>query len=76
MYLIYSILDVEVVIVLKWLWDEDNIILKFFGFIEYVGFLKLFFVLFLTMGVSGKDEDILSFIEDGGDEFIFILGSI
>lgn len=75
-FLVYGILSVEVVIVLKWLWDEDNIIFKFLEFIEFLVFLKLFFVLFIIVGMNGKDKDILSFIEDGVDEFIFILDSI
>uniref|UniRef100_A0A8C4L5Q9 Versican core protein n=1 Tax=Equus asinus asinus TaxID=83772 RepID=A0A8C4L5Q9_EQUAS len=74
-HLTHSTLDVEVVTVSKWSWDEDNTTSKPFGSTEHAGSPKLPPALFPTMGVSGKDEDIPSFTEDGGDEFTLIPGS-
>ncbi|XP_070373934.1 versican core protein isoform X3 [Equus asinus] len=74
-HLTHSTLDVEVVTVSKWSWDEDNTTSKPFGSTEHAGSPKLPPALFPTMGVSGKDEDIPSFTEDGGGEFTLIPGS-
>ncbi|XP_004420448.1 PREDICTED: versican core protein isoform X1 [Ceratotherium simum simum] len=73
--LTHSTLNVEVVTVTKWSWEEDNITSKPLSSTEHAGSPKLPPALLPTMGVSGKDKDIPSFTEDGGDEFPLIPGS-
>ncbi|XP_019601933.2 versican core protein isoform X1 [Rhinolophus sinicus] len=71
----HSTLNVEVVTVSKWSWDEDNTTSKLLGSTEHAGSPKFPPALPTTTGVSGKEKEIPSFTEDGGDEFTFIPGS-
>uniref|UniRef100_A0A2K6GZB1 Versican core protein n=1 Tax=Propithecus coquereli TaxID=379532 RepID=A0A2K6GZB1_PROCO len=67
-----STLDVEVVTVSKWSLDEDNTTSKPLESIEHSGSPKLPPAFLITTGVNGKDKEIPSFTEDGGDEFTLI----
>ncbi|KAF6357717.1 versican [Rhinolophus ferrumequinum] len=71
----HSTLDVEVVTISKWSWDEDNTTSKLLASTEHAGSPKFPPALPTTTGVSGKEKEIPSFTEDGGDEFTFIPGS-
>ncbi|ELK11491.1 Versican core protein [Pteropus alecto] len=68
----HSTLNVEVVTVSKWPWDEDNTTAKPFTSTEHSGSPKLPTALLTTVGVSRKDKEIPSFTEDEGDEFSLI----
>lgn len=72
----HSTLNVEVVTVSKWSRDENNTTSVPLGATEQAGSLKLPPALHTTAVVSGKDEDISSSTQDGGDEFTLIPDSI
>ncbi|KAM5332214.1 versican core protein isoform 3-T3 [Glossophaga mutica] len=72
----HSTLNAEGVTVPKWSRDEDNTTSVPSGSTEQAGSLKLPPALLTTAEVSGKDEDISSFTQDGGDEFTLIPDSI
>ncbi|XP_057163374.1 versican core protein isoform X2 [Ursus arctos] len=74
-HLSHSTLNVEVVTVSKWAWDEDNTTVKPLESTEDAGPPKLPPALFTTTEVSGKDKEIPSHTEDEGDEFTLIPGS-
>ncbi|XP_019508131.1 PREDICTED: versican core protein [Hipposideros armiger] len=67
-HLTHSTLHVEVVTVSKWSRDEDNTTSELIGSTEHAGSPKLPPALPTTTGVSGKEKEIPSFTEDGGDE--------
>nr|XP_012639836.1 versican core protein isoform X1 [Microcebus murinus] len=67
-----STLDVEVVTVSKWSLEEDNTTSKPLESIEHSGSPKLPSTFLTTTGVNGKDKEIPSFTEAGGDEFTLI----
>lgn len=68
----HSTLSVEVVTVSKWSWDEDSITSKPLESTEHARSPKLPPALLTTTGVSGKDEEIPGFTQDGGEEFTLI----
>ncbi|XP_007079840.2 versican core protein isoform X1 [Panthera tigris] len=68
-HLSHSTLNVEVVTISKWAWDEDNTTLKPLEFTEHAGPPRFPPALLTTTEVSGNDKEIPSFTEDGGDEF-------
>uniref|UniRef100_A0ABI7ZA73 Versican core protein n=1 Tax=Felis catus TaxID=9685 RepID=A0ABI7ZA73_FELCA len=68
-HLSHSTLNVEVVTISKWAWDEDNTTSKPLEFTEHAGPPRFPPVLLTTTEVSGNDKEIPSFTEDGGDEF-------
>uniref|UniRef100_A0A8C0ZTR0 Versican core protein n=1 Tax=Castor canadensis TaxID=51338 RepID=A0A8C0ZTR0_CASCN len=70
-HLTQSTLNMEVVTVSKWSWDEVNATSKPLDSTEHMGSPKLP-ALLTTMGANGKDEKISSFTEYGGDEFTLI----
>nr|XP_003408171.1 versican core protein isoform X1 [Loxodonta africana] len=70
-HLTHSTLNVEVVTVSKWSWDEDNTTSKPLESTEHEGSPKLPPVLLTTVGGNGKDEEIPRFT-DHGDEFTLI----
>ncbi|XP_036770112.2 versican core protein isoform X1 [Manis pentadactyla] len=65
----HSTLNVEVVTVSKWWWEEDNVTSEPLGSTEHTGHPKLPPALFTTVGVSGKDKETPGFTEDGGEEY-------
>ncbi|KAL2779495.1 versican core protein isoform 4 precursor [Daubentonia madagascariensis] len=71
-HLTHSTLDVEVVTVSKWSLDEDNTTSKPLESIEHSRSPKLPPAFLITTGVNGKDKEIPSFTEHGGDEFTLI----
>ncbi|XP_066129827.1 versican core protein isoform X2 [Saccopteryx bilineata] len=68
----HSTFNVEVVTESKRSWDEDNTTSKLLEFTEQEGFPKSPPTLLTTTEVSGKDEEIPSFTQGGGDEFTLI----
>ncbi|XP_040127683.2 versican core protein isoform X1 [Ictidomys tridecemlineatus] len=68
----HSTLSVEVVTVSKWSWDEDNATSKPLESTEHAHSPEFPPVLLTTMGANGKDQEIPSFTQDGGDEFTLI----
>ncbi|KAI6055476.1 VCAN [Marmota monax] len=68
----HSTLSVEVVTVSKWSWDEDNATSKPLESTEHAHSPEFPPVLLTTMGANGKDQEIPSFTQDGGDEFSLI----
>ncbi|KAM4871271.1 versican core protein isoform X3 [Urocitellus parryii] len=68
----HSTLSVEVVTVSKWSWDEDNATSKPLESTEHAHSPEFPPVLLTTMGTNGKDQEIPSFTQDGGDEFTLI----
>ncbi|XP_039096973.1 versican core protein [Hyaena hyaena] len=70
-----STLNVEVVTVSKWAWDEDNTTSKPLESTEHAGLPELPPALLTTTQVSGKDIEIPRFTEDGGDEFTLVTDS-
>lgn len=68
-HLTHSTLDVEVVTVSKWPWDEDNATSKPLSTSDQTGSPKLPPISLSTVGTYEKDKEIPSFTEDIGDEF-------
>lgn len=70
-HLTHSTLNVEVVTVSKWPGDEDNSTSKPLPSTEHAGFTKLPPVPLSTIGINGKDKEIPSFTDGGGEYTLF-----